>query len=145
MSTDQDEVRQTVFRETGIAIGDKDPIMAQHALNKILIAEMNSSQEAMLDGFKSELEGIAFQWGNDAKEKAERILNASLAASKTAMAELLRTGIQEATDHMRAEFDQARRQTEQHQSTVKTWAAVNMVASIVALLAALVVAWSKMM
>lgn len=145
MSKDHDDVRQAVFRETGIAIGDKDPIMVQHALNKILLAEMNANQEEMLEGFKSELEGIAFQWGNDAKEKAERILNASLGASKTAMAELLHTGIQQATDHMRNEFHQARRQTEQHASTVKTWAAVNMVASIVALLAALVVAWSKVM
>lgn len=145
MSDDLDEVRQTVFRDTGIALGDKDPLMAQHALNKILIAELNTNQEQMLDAFKSELEGIAFQWGNDAKDKAERILNASLTASKSAMSDLLRTGIQEATAHMTAELEEARRKTERHSNATKNWSIVNAVASIVTLLAALVLAWSKAM
>jgi molecular chaperone GrpE (heat shock protein) len=145
MSADLDEVRQTVFRETGIPLGDKDPLMAQHALNRILIAELNASQEQLLDAFKSDLEGIAFQWGNDAKDKAERILNASLTASKAAMSDLLRAGIQEATAHMLAELEEARRKTERHSNATKNWSIVNTIASIVALLAALVVAWSKAM
>lgn len=144
MSPDQEKVRQAIFSETGIQVGEKDPLMAGYVLNKILLAEMNTNQEVMLEQLKSELEGIAFQWGNDAKDKAERILNASLTASKTAMSDLLRAGIQEATAQIRTELQQSERKTEQYANSIRTWSIVGMLGSTLTLLAALAVTWAAL-
>lgn len=43
----------------------------------------------MLTQFREEMESISSQWRDDAKEKAEKIINAALAGSKEAMARLL--------------------------------------------------------
>jgi hypothetical protein len=52
-----------------------------------LMQDSQAAQQEILEGFKSELEAIAHRWGDDAKGKAERTLNAALAASKEAMAQ----------------------------------------------------------
>ena len=48
--------------------------------------ESATAQQAIVDGFNSELEEIAHRGGEEAKAKAQRTLNAALSASKTAMA-----------------------------------------------------------
>lgn len=73
----------------GVVIGRDDPILIVQTMNTKLMEDSSKSQQIMLNQYKEDLEGIALRWGNDAKEKSERILNASLAASKEAMANLL--------------------------------------------------------
>lgn len=63
------------------------------------------AQQEMLDQYKSELEGISLQWSTDAKEKAERILNASLDASKAAMERLMWAGAKEVVTTIKSEVD----------------------------------------
>ncbi|HCX3267969.1 TPA: conjugal transfer protein TraM, partial [Legionella pneumophila] len=52
--------------------------------------ENRKAQQDMLTHFKEEMEDISSQWKDDAKEKAEKVLNAALASSKEAMDKILR-------------------------------------------------------
>lgn len=73
----------------GVVIGRDDPILILQTMNAKLMEDNAKTQQLMLNQYKEDLEGIALRWGNDAKEKSERILNASLAASKETMANVL--------------------------------------------------------
>lgn len=73
----------------GVVIGRDDPILILQTMNSKLMEENAKTQQLMLNQYKEDLEGISLRWGNEAKEKSERILNASLTASKEAMANLL--------------------------------------------------------
>lgn len=144
MADDLESLRQEIFRVHGIFVGKDDPIMILFTLNNRLLAEGAKAQEEQLEQFKSELEGIAYQWGNDAKEKAERILNASLTASKEAMASLMKASASEAAKTMQAEFDKALRWAEAPAQTARNLVVLNVAASVITLAAALLVVWSSL-
>ena len=144
MADDLESLRQEIFRVHGISVGKDDPIMILFTLNNRLLAESAKAQEEQLEQFKSELEGIAYQWGNDAKEKAERILNASLTASKEAMASLMKASASEAAKAMQAEFDKALRRAEAPAQTARNLVVLNVAASVITLAAALLVVWSSL-
>ncbi|MGP5480621.1 conjugal transfer protein TraM [Pseudomonas helleri] len=144
MSDDLETLRQELFRVHGVSVDLKDPIMIQHTLNKHLLEQMHKGQEELIEHFKSELEGIAYQWGNDAKNKAERILNASLAASKEAMAHLMQESVNDATKTMQAEFKNALRKAEAPAQLARNMTALNIGASLAALGASLILAWASL-
>lgn len=144
MADDLESLRQEIFRVHGISVGKDDPIMILFTLNSRLLAEGAKAQEEQLEQFKSELEGIAYQWGNDAKDKAERILNASLAASKEAMASLMKASAHEAAKAMQAEFDKALRRAEAPAQAARNLITLNIAATVITLVAALLVAWSSL-
>ncbi|HCD9261982.1 TPA: conjugal transfer protein TraM [Legionella pneumophila] len=73
----------------GVVIGRDDPILILQTMNAKLMEDNAKTQQLMLNQYKEDLEGIALRWGNDAKEKSERILNASLTAAKETMANVL--------------------------------------------------------
>lgn len=73
----------------GIVLGRDDPILILQTMNAKLMEENSKAQQLMLNQYKEDLEGIALRWGNEAKEKSERILNASLIAAKETMANVL--------------------------------------------------------
>ena len=100
-----EELIKEIAVKHGIAVGRDDPILILQTLNNRLMQASQKAQQEMLDQYKSELEGISFRWSADAKEKAERILNASLDASKAAMEGLLRAGAKEVVTTIKAEVD----------------------------------------
>lgn len=144
MADDLESLRQEIHRVHGVSVGKDDPIMILFTLNNRLLAEGAKAQEEQLEQFKSELEGIAYQWGNDAKEKAERILNASLAASKEAMASLMQASATEAAKALQAECNKAFRRAEAPAQSARNLAALNIAASLVTLLAGILVAWASL-
>ncbi|QLZ70837.1 conjugal transfer protein TraM (plasmid) [Legionella sp. PC1000] len=73
----------------GVVLGRNDPILILQTMNAKLMEDNAKTQQLMLHQYKEDLEGIALCWGNEAKEKSERILNASLAAAKETMANVL--------------------------------------------------------
>lgn len=89
----------------GIAVSRNDPIMILHTINMRLLDDSANAQEAMLDAYKQELEGLNQQWGNNAKAMADRVLTASLSASKEAMATLMQEGARELTKGVKAEVE----------------------------------------
>ena len=89
----------------GIAVSRNDPIMILQTINMRLLDDSAKAQEAMLDAYKQELEGLNQQWGNNAKAMADRVLTASLLASKEAMATLMQEGARELTKGVKAEVE----------------------------------------
>ncbi|HCX3268081.1 TPA: conjugal transfer protein TraM, partial [Legionella pneumophila] len=63
--------------------------------------ENRKAQQDMLTHFKEEMEDISSQWKDDAKEKAEKVLNAALASSKEAMDKILRETTSESVHAMK--------------------------------------------
>lgn len=84
--SDVDALIKEIALKHGIAVGRDDPILILQTINKRLMKESAKAQQEMLDHYKEELEDLAKRWGDDAKIKAEKVLNASLAASRETMA-----------------------------------------------------------
>lgn len=80
---------QEIAIKHGVVLSKDDPILILQTINDRLIEESRQAQAAMLTQFREEMEAISSQWKHDAKEKAEKVLNAALAASREAMAKLL--------------------------------------------------------
>ena len=103
MADPVDELIKEIAARHGIAVGRDDPIMILHTVNARLLEDSAKAQQAMLERYKEELEGLSARWSSEAKEKAERILNAALQASKNAV----REGAREAAATVRIEVDTA--------------------------------------
>lgn len=136
MPDTMDALIKEIAVKHGIALGRDDPILILQTLNARLMEENTRAQQAMLDNYKSELEGLALRWSHETKEKSERILNASLTASKEAMANLLQDSakatakaVQKAVDESLSPVSEATRHTERV-------AMINLIASALTLLAA---------
>jgi hypothetical protein len=139
-----EELIKEIAVKHGIAVGRDDPILILQTINNRLLLDSQRAQEALLEQYKEELEGIATRWGNDAKAKAERILNAAMAASKEAMAKTLQDGAVAAAALVRKEVDDvlagARRQVQAARG-LSMW---NLAAAAITLLAAGVAAWAAL-
>jgi len=84
--TDVEELIKEIAFKHGIAVGRDDPILILQTINKRLMEDSAKAQQEMLDHYKEEIEALAKRWGDDAKTKAERVLNAALVASRETMA-----------------------------------------------------------
>lgn len=89
MSDKFDAAIQEIAVRHGVVLSKHDPILILQTMNDRLIDEARQAQATMLTQFREEMESISSQWRDDAKEKAEKIINAALAGSKEAMARLL--------------------------------------------------------
>jgi hypothetical protein len=125
----------------GVAVGRDDPIMILQTINEKLMQESSASQQEILNRFKEELEDIANRWGDDAKNKAERTLNAALTASREAMTKLMQEGTQLAVKKMRNEMTVLRQQLSAPIRTAKKVSIMNLVAASMTILAAVLSLW----
>jgi len=101
-----EETIKEIAAKHGIAVGRDDPILILQTINDRLMQESTAAQQANLDAFKSELEEIAHRWGDDAKSKAEKTLNASLAASKEVMATTIKKNAKATAVAVRQQVEQ---------------------------------------
>ncbi|AMV15212.1 TPA: conjugal transfer protein TraM [Legionella pneumophila] len=90
MSVKINEAIQDIAVKHGVVLGKDDPVLILQTMNERLLEENRKAQQDMLTHFKEEMEDISSQWKDDAKEKAEKVLNAALASSKEAMDKILR-------------------------------------------------------
>lgn len=146
MATDDkiEETIKAIAARHGIALGRDDPILILQTINERLMQDSRAAQQDILEAFKSELEGIAHQWGEDSKGKAERTLNAALAASKEAMAQAMSEGAKAAADAVRQEFDSSMAKLNTRIQDSRRVAMLNMVAAGMAILAAALAVWASM-
>lgn len=133
-----DDLIKEVAVKHGVALGKDDPVLMLHTINRKLIQEGVAAQEQILETFKGQLEEIAHRWSEDSKSKAERVLNASLAASKDAMA----AGVKEASKIAATELSRVVKESEASVTKtvegVRKASIINLVASLLALIAVLV-------
>ena len=107
MSDAVEELIKEIAAKHGIAVGRDDPILILQTINARLLDDGAKAQRALLQEHKEELEGITQRWSVDVKGKAERILTASLTASKEAMTRMMQDGATMMTAAVRGEVDQA--------------------------------------
>jgi len=139
--TELEELIKEIAVKHGIAVGRDDPILILQTINKRLMQESQKAQQEMLDQFKSELEGISLRWSADAKDKAERILNASLNASKASMEQLLQAGTKEFVVTIKSEVDTSLSRIGRPIHDSYRISIMNLTASCLTILAAAVLLW----
>jgi len=145
MSDRQDDQIEALIREIaqkhGIVVGRDDPILILQTINNRLMQDSAKAQQAQLEKLKEELEALAQRWSLDAKEKAERILNASLAAGKQAMGQLMEEGAKATARLLAEETEALLARLGQPVRDAHRLAIFNTVASCMTLLAAAIALW----
>jgi len=141
MSDQVEELIKEIAAKHGIAVSRDDPILVLQTINNRLMHDSAKAQQAQLDVYKEELEALALRWGCDAKDKAERILNVSLSASKETMGKMMEEGAKATAASVRAEIDAAIASIAEPIRAARWIGVFNVVASCITLLAAAVALW----
>ena len=142
MLADQvEELIKEIAAKHGIAVSRDDPILVLQTINNRLMQDSSKAQQAQLDQYKEELEALALRWGTDAKDKAERILNAALTASKGAMDKAMQENAKSTAATVRAEVDAALGRVAGQVKDARRIGLLNVLASCITLAAAAVALW----
>ena len=142
MADQMEELIKEIAAKHGIAVSRDDPILILQTINNRLLQDGAKAQQAQFDEFKQEMEALSLRWGNDAKGKSERILNAALAASKEAMWETLQNGATTTVTSLRIEIDDALARVTLSVRDAHKIGMLNVVASCITLLAAAIALWA---
>lgn len=142
MTTDPlEELIKEIAAKHGIAVSRDDPILVLQTINNRLMQDSSKAQQVQLDHYKEELEALALRWGNDVKTKSERILNASLVASKDAMGRVMQEGAKATAKSVRVEIEAALAGVASQIQDARRISKLNVMASCITLLAAAVALW----
>lgn len=136
-----EELINEIATKHGIAVGRDDPILILQTINNRLMQDSQKAQQEMLDQFKSELENLSLRWSMDAKEKAERILNASLSASKESMDQLMQAGATQIVITIKSEVDASLGRVSGPIRDANRIGLMNILASCLTIMAAAVLLW----
>ena len=142
MSEENDALIKEIAVKHGIAVSRDDPILILHTLNNQLLLDSRKAQQELLDQFKAELEGLSLRWSTDAREKAERILNASLVASKESMGHLMQVGTNELVATVKNEVDAALSRIERPIRDAYRIGIMNILAACLTIFAVAVLLWT---
>lgn len=85
MTNEIDQLIKDIAIKNQISISKDDPVLILHTTNEMLLDKSKKMHAELIQNFQQELETALNQWDQQTKEKAEKILNASLQASKKAM------------------------------------------------------------
>lgn len=146
MATDKvEETIKEIAVKHGIAVGRDDPILILQTINERLMQDSAAAQQEILDHFKEELEAIAHRWSDDAKNKAERTLNAALTASRETMTQTMQEGAKSAAELIRREIKAASAQFAAPIREAKRVALMNLIAAGMTIIAAGLALWAASM
>lgn len=145
MDDPTEELIREIAAKHGIAVARDDPILVLQTINNRLLRDGARAQQEQLDRHKEELEALTVRWHHDAKGMAERILNASLAASRNTMEQVMEQGARESAAAMRSECDAALAHLDGPVHAARRIAILNIVAScITVVVAATIALWSAL-
>lgn len=139
--TEVEELIKEIATKHGIAVGRDDPILILQTINNRLMQDSQKAQQEMLDLFKSEFESLSLKWSVDAKDKAERILNASLNASKESMEQLMQAGATEIVATIKSEVDASLSRISGPIRNANRIGLMNILASCLTIMAATLLLW----
>jgi len=131
-----EEIIKEIAAKHGIAVGRDDPILILQTINEKLMQDSAAAQQVILNTFKEELEDIAHRWGDDAKNKAERTLNAALLVSREEMMKIMQEGAKAAAETVRREVEAGLSKITTPIRESKRVAFMNMAAAIMTVFAA---------
>lgn len=133
------ELIKEIAVKHGIALDRDDPILILHTLNEQLQIENQASQRKILKEFSSQLEMLSHTWGSDAKSQAEKILNATLTASKAAIERIIEDGGKSATEKIEKRIDTKIKEINSTIKHTKIYSFINLLSSALVFVAAIVV------
>lgn len=139
-----EETIKEIAAKHGIAVSRDDPILILQTINERLMQDSAAAQQEMLDRFKGELEEIAHRWGDNAKDKAERTLNAALTVSRDEMLKGMQQGAAKAAEVLRREMEAVSDLLAAPIRESKRVATMNMIAAAMAVFAAGLALWAVM-
>lgn len=142
MGDETEELLREIAAKHGLAVSRDDPILVLQTINSRLLQDGAKAQQAQLDRFKEEMEELSQRWSMDARGKAERILDAALAAARETMDRAMQEGGAQATRAARREIDGALQQLAASVRAAHAIALLNVVAGCLTILAAAVALWT---
>jgi len=137
MSTPVEELIKEIAATHAISVGRDDPIMILHTINKRLLLDSYNVQQELLKRFEENLEAAAQRWAEDSKERAERILNAALTASRQSLNEATTAGMRIAVEAANKEIQHATNYMANTGNNLRWLVVANVFASLTALGASL--------
>lgn len=137
-----DDLLKEIASKHGVALDREDPILIVQTMHERLLAESRSAQQAMLEDYRTTLEGLLERWSAETTAKAERIVTASLTASTETMKAQMATYTTEVTNAIRTEVTAVLEQTETRMRWATTVGYLNLLAALVTVLAAVVLYWT---
>lgn len=132
---------QEIATQHGRALARDDPILLLHTLHQRLLEDSRQAQQALLDQYQQELESLSTRWSLDARDKAERTLNAALTASKNAMAQAMQDASNRCAMAIRAEMALAMERIAATLQDAQRVAQLNVLAACLAFTAAALAGW----
>ena len=142
MGDQTEELLREIAAKHGLAVSRDDPILVLQTINSRLMQDGAKAQQAQLDRFKEEMEALSQRWSMDARGKAERILDAALAAARESMDSAMQEGGAQAARAARREIDGALQQLAASVRAAHAVALLNIAAGCLAILAAAVALWT---
>lgn len=134
-----DEVVKEIAATHGIALSKEDPIMIMHTLNKRLIEDSKSTQQDLLDNFRSQMEVLYSQWTIEAKHHSDRILNASIVSGKAEVARVMEAQSRVIIEQWKHELNAGFSQVHQALQAAKQTAVLNVIAALITSASAVIV------
>ncbi len=136
MDEKTEELIALVAKKHGIALDETDPIMVIPTLLRYLLQESQEKQGEILNELKSELQSALMQWDFNAKDKADRILNAALKANTAAMEQVLITAAKRTAETIQKEVDDSLKKSQVQIKNARKLVYWNLAGSLITLLAA---------
>ena len=136
-----EDLLKEIAAKHGVALDRQDPILIVQTLHMRLLAESRSAQQAMLEDYRTTLEGLLERWGMETKTKAERIVTASLTATTETMKAEMATHTTDVASAIRKEVTDILETTEARMRRATTVGYLNLLAALVTFLSAVVVYW----
>jgi glutathione S-transferase len=144
MADSIDELIREIAGKHGIAVSRDDPIFVLQTVNQRLLDDGAKAQRELLERYKEDLEVISKRWGDEAKQKAERILNAALGGSRQAMTTTMEEATKAIVAAARREIDLSLGKLDKTVRQARWLVLVNLTASVMTL-AAMVMAVNSML
>lgn len=121
MSVPFEDIVKDVAKQNAYGLRMDDPILILATIMNHVVDDQTASMRLALEEFRTKNEETAYQWRHDAKETANRILNAAINAGREAMVKNMSEGAREvvamvdrevvqALQVQKAEFDRQVRQ-----------------------------------
>jgi hypothetical protein len=99
MSKAQD-LQSEIAKKTGVVIGKDDPIMILLSANEKMTKDAQENQKSLLDQFQKDMDVVSIKANNELLERAQKILNASLLANKSAIDNQIQASMGAAIERM---------------------------------------------
>ena len=141
--SDVDDLIKEIALKHHIAVSRDDPVMILQTINDRLIQDGTKAQKEIVDRLEERLEAMLMRFGEDAKMKAERIINAGVGVSRKMMEEGSQASITDVAEMVRKEVEAALGKIEGPVKSSRKVACLNIAAAVITLAGAFIVLWFR--